>query len=504
MRLKLVHKGLLYLGVPLIIQAGFFLALSNLIARTEKSVERQTVHINIAHEMNFIIVHFCRVLVACGNGGGKGTVPVAQYRKLMDAHMAKLEEGIKSTSEDYQNVFNSSKKLIAAQYKLMELLQNENPDEPGSEFKQLVATRDVMHYAETTAPIIYNAWLKEEELLEQERLVDQKDRETIKQLVFWCSIFDFALAVILIAYFIKNITRRINLLVENARVLPTSRTLPNQVAGNDEIAFLDRAMHEAASELVKSSDYKRSLLEMIAHDLRNPLMAIGVAFEVMLKSAQDGHVTARDSRVRALRQTLQQITNLLESLLSLDRVEANELQLQLELVSADELIQDSYSLVHVQAEAKRVNLQLECGDNLFVIADRSRLLQVLSNLLGNAIKFAPEGSSVKLSAFAGDGTANTFFQPSSTVVFSVADKGPGIDASLHSQLFDKYFQVNAKDSGFPSFGAGFGLGLAISKQIIDKHAGKMGLCSEVGKGAVFWFSLALDRDDEGEAMEALS
>lgn len=499
MRLTLTHKGLLYLGLPLVIQAAFFLALSNLIARTEKSEERQTVHISIAHEMNFIIVHFCRVLVACGNGGGKGTMPVAQYRKLMDAHMAKLEDGIKSTSEDYQNVFNSSKKLITAQYTLMDLLQNESDDEPGSEFKRLVATKDVLRYAETTAPIIYNAWLKEEDLLEQERLIDQKDRETIKQLVLWCSIFDFVLAVVLIAYFIKNITRRINLLVENARVLPTSRTLPNKVSGNDEIAFLDQAMHDAASELVKSSDYKRSLLEMIAHDLRNPLMAIGVAFEVMLRSAQDGQVTAKDSRVRALRQTLQQITNLLESLLALDKVEANELQLALEVVTVSDLISDAYSLTHAQAEAKGIKIQLDSVENINVIADRSRLLQVLSNLLGNAIKFSPSGSTVNLAATIGDGTSRTFAQSSTSVVFSVRDNGPGIDATHHRRLFDKYFQVKEKDSVAKPFGAGFGLGLAICKQIIDKHGGEMGVASEPGKGSVFWFSLSVDREDDSES-----
>lgn len=488
MKLRILHKGLIYLCLPLVAQGLFLYELFNLIHQTERSMERQIVHINMSHEMNFIIIQFCRTLAACGNGGGGGTMPVAEYRKLMDLHLARLESNIKSTSEDYQQVFNSSRKLVTAQYDLLALLQSEagsGLDTMG----RLLVTKQLISSAQAAGPTIYQAWNKEEHLLEEERLNEQESREKIKKLVAWATIFDFILAIVFIVVFIKNITQRLNMLVKNARVLPSSAELPFKVSGSDEIAFLDEAMHEASAELLKAAGYRRSLLEMMAHDLRNPLMSIAVAFEVMLKSSQGGQVMVDGHKVRSLRQSLKQVTTLLDDLLALDRMEATELQLELSLINTRELVRDSCELVRAQADEKSIRLE-PLVDPAEIIVDRNRLLQVLGNLIGNAIRYSPAGSIVKVVVRNQKEAGN--------VVFLVVDQGPGIASELHDSLFEKYFQV--KQSKRISGGLGYGLGLAICKQIVVKHGGEIGIDSAPGQGATFWFTVPLDQplEDENE------
>jgi signal transduction histidine kinase len=486
MQLRIVHKGLIYLCLPLIAQSLFFYELFSLIGQTERSMERQTVHTNLSREIDFVIVQFCRTMAACGKPDGGGVMPVAEYRQLMNAHLAKLEANIKESSEDYRRVLFSSKRLIFAQYKLLALLQNPNGGVELDSLGRLLATQEMIKSAEAASPVIYAAWIKEEGLLEKERLKEQESRQKIKRLVLWASIFDFVLALVFIIAFIKNITQRLDLLVQNARLLPGSATLPYTVKGSDEIAFLDQALHDASDELARAAGYRRSLLEMMAHDLRNPLMAIGIAFEIMIETSRDGKIDVTEKRVKSLRQVLKQITTLLDDLLALDRMEASELQIDLDVVRAEDLVRDTCELVRAQADEKAIDLAVKVTP-LAVIGDRNRLLQVLSNFVGNAIRYSPARSKVTISA-EDDGRGNA--------VFSVTDQGPGIAADVQAKLFEKYFQV-AKGSGAPG-GLGYGLGLAICRLIVGKHGGEIGVRSEPGAGATFWFRLPLDEDDEDE------
>ncbi len=431
--------------------------------------------------MDFVIVSFCRTMAACGNGGTR-MMPLAEYKKLMESHLAKLESELKNSSEDYRQVFVSSKKLFQSQYELIDQLQHESDN---STLERYAATHKVIASAEAASPAIYAAWINEESLLEKERLKEQRFREKLKQLVLWSSVVDFLLAVALISFFVTNITRRLNLLMKNAKVLPASTALPYEVKGEDEIAVLDQAMHEASAELISAAEYRRSLLEMMAHDLRNPLMSIGLAFDVMLKTSREGQVAVPDKRVRSLRHSLDQITALLEDLLTPDRMESTKLELDLSLVKADELVSDACDFVRTQCDAKSITIESTI-DDASVIADHNRLMQVLSNFIGNAIRYSPAGSTVKVSVL----------QKNGRVRFAVADQGPGIPGALQGKLFEKYFQIPQGKKAVAS--TGYGLGLSICKQIITSHHGQIGVDSEVGRGSTFWFELPLDDDDDDD------
>ncbi|MDR3616385.1 MAG: HAMP domain-containing sensor histidine kinase [Candidatus Obscuribacterales bacterium] len=481
MRLRIVHKGLIYLCLPLAAQGIFFFQLFKLIEQTERSIVNQTRHINMSREMNFVIIQFCRTLANVSKGSS-GIMPLTQYKTLMDTHLAALEAYLKDTSEDYQQVFSSSKHLVSAQYKLLALLQNQDDDLPMNSLQRLMLTKEVIANAESAGPIVYNAWNNEERLLEEERLKEQESREKIKRLIVGASIFDFSLALVLITFFIKNITQRVDLLVKNARVLPTSSELPYKIGGTDEIAFLDSAMREASGELIKAAAHRKSLLQMLAHDLKNPLTAIGLSFEAMLLNAESGLITIAEKRIRTLHQSLTQITTLLEDMLALDKMEGTDLTLDVSFVSAADLVNDACNLVTTQAERKSIVLTSDV-ETVSIIGDRNRLVQVLSNFIGNAIRYSPSETTVLISVK----------KEKKTVRFAVSDQGPGIASHLHESVFEKFFRVeqNLKAGG----SSGYGLGLAICKQIVNKHNGAIGVESVPGNGATFWFSLPLDEEE---------
>lgn len=488
-KLKIVHKGLIYLCLPLVAQGYFAYQLFDLINQVEKSVEKQAIHIRMSREMSFTIIQFCRTLSAIGTnarfGSTKGLMPAAEYRKLMDDHLARLDKDIKITSADYQQVYNQSRKLIDSQYSLLQLIETGGEESALDTINRLALTKSVISNAQAAGMVIYRAWGSEEELLAKEREHEAESREKIKSLIWFASIFDLTLALALIATFITNITKRINLLVKNATVLPSSKELPYTVKGGDEIAYLDEAMHKASQELQEAAGYRRSLIEMMAHDLRSPLTAIGIAFDVMLKSSTAGSVSVPDSKIRYLRQSLKQTTTLMEDLLALDRMEATQLELELDLVSAKQIVEDSCELLSAQAQQKSLTIKTNI-ENLDVIVDRNRIVQVLSNLISNAIRYSPDNSTILVKVSKRQNHAH----------FSVSDQGPGIDIDLQDHIFEKYYQV--KNSQKAANGIGYGLGLAISKQIITRHGGEIGVDSMPAKGSDFWFDIPLDKADDDD------
>lgn len=161
------------------------------------------------------------------------------------------------------------------------------------------------------------------------------------------------------------------------------------------------------------------------------------------------------------------------------------------LINTRELVRDSCELVKAQADEKSIRIE-PVVDPAEIIVDRNRLLQVLGNLIGNAIRYSPAGSRVKVVV--------RKQKEAGTVIFSVIDQGPGIASELHDSLFEKYFQV--KQAKKISGGLGYGLGLAICKQIIVKHGGEIGIDSVPGQGATFWFTVPLDQPLEDEEEDA--
>jgi two-component system, chemotaxis family, sensor kinase Cph1 len=217
------------------------------------------------------------------------------------------------------------------------------------------------------------------------------------------------------------------------------------------------------------------LVAVVSHDLRNPLGVIQMQAAILLQTVGRGGddfsrriQTSTDHIQRAVRH----MNTLIRDLLDLAKLEAGRFTLQCSPCQMDDLVEESLLILRPLAEAKRITLTSDLGAAA-VNADRDRIFQVLSNLVGNAIKFTPEGGSIFVRAET----------ESTGVRVTVSDTGPGIPPDQLANLFDRYWQARRSDQ------EGSGLGLFIAKGIVEAHGGRIWTEARAGAGATFIFML---------------
>jgi K+-sensing histidine kinase KdpD len=220
---------------------------------------------------------------------------------------------------------------------------------------------------------------------------------------------------------------------------------------------------------------REDVLGVVAHDLRNPLNLVANGAEMLT----DFNVTAeRRAQIAAVVQrSVKQMNRLIGDLLDATRLQNGRLGLDLEDVSVGSLLQQAEEAFRPLADRRHIHLEMSpVGPELRVRADAGRVLQVIGNLVGNALKFTDEGGHVAVRATAeGLGSRN--------VLFAVADDGPGIPAEGRDKLFERFWQARQRDN------RGVGLGLAICRGLVEAHGGRIWVDSEVGKGSTFYFTL---------------
>jgi PAS domain S-box-containing protein len=226
------------------------------------------------------------------------------------------------------------------------------------------------------------------------------------------------------------------------------------------------------------------MIQVVSHDLRNPLQSISTAAALLQR---DGAPERRRRSLETISIATSQMTRLLQDLLDISQMDAGRFSVASESVDAAALIKEGQTLFGSVAEEKRI--QLECrtpAAAVSITADRGRIMQVLSNLVGNALKFVPEGGTITIAAE----------RQGARVRFSVADTGIGLSAEDQARVFDRFWR------GDRGRERGAGLGLALAKGIIEAHGGEIGVQSVLGQGCTFYF--LLDADPVAPAAEIAS
>ena len=217
------------------------------------------------------------------------------------------------------------------------------------------------------------------------------------------------------------------------------------------------------------------LVAVVSHDLRNPLGVIQMQAAILLQTVGSGseEFSRRiQTSVDHIQRAVRRMNTLIRDLLDLAKLEAGRFTLQCTRCQINELVEESLLILRPLAEAKWITLTSDLrGD--FVNADRDRIFQVLSNLVGNAIKFTPERGSIFVRAEA----------LNKEVRVTVSDTGPGIPREQLANVFDRYWQARRSDQ------EGSGLGLFIAKGIIEAHGGRIWTEAHAGTGATFTFIL---------------
>ena len=216
------------------------------------------------------------------------------------------------------------------------------------------------------------------------------------------------------------------------------------------------------------------LVAVVSHDLRNPLGVIQMQAAVLLQTVGGNEEFSRRIQTSTdhIQRAVRRMNTLIRDLLDLAKLEAGRFTLQCSRCQINELIEEALLILRPLAEARQITLISDLR-GAAVNADRDRIFQVLSNLVGNAIKFTPERGSICVRAEA----------LNAEVRVTVSDTGPGIPEHQLANVFDRYWQARRSDQ------EGSGLGLFIAKGIVEAHGGSIWAEAHVGRGATFTFML---------------
>ncbi|HYN81380.1 MAG TPA: ATP-binding protein [Gemmatimonadaceae bacterium] len=245
-----------------------------------------------------------------------------------------------------------------------------------------------------------------------------------------------------------------------------------QLAQMCSVALENARLYKAAQDATRARD---DLVAIVSHDLRNPIHTINMAASFLLDvaPADDRRVTSR-RQLEVIRRSANRANRLISDLLDVARIQAGGLAVEPVPVDAASLVQEAMEAAAPLATGKKLTIEREVPENLpAVCSDRDRVLQVFGNLIGNAIKFTPEGGRITIRA-----ESETL-----AVRFSVRDTGPGIPPEHAAHVFDRYWQAKSTAK------LGTGLGLSIAKGIVEAHSGRIWVESEPGQGASFFFTL---------------
>jgi len=240
---------------------------------------------------------------------------------------------------------------------------------------------------------------------------------------------------------------------------------------NDELQRLYR-------ELESSSTHKSEFLANMSHELRTPLNAI-IGFSQVLRERMFGQINAKQEEyLDDILSSGSHLLSLINDVLDLSKVEAGRIQLDVARFSLGDALDRGVVMVRERALANRVAITLKAAPDVdFVDGDERRIRQVIFNLLANAVKFTPAGGTVAVVSERVNGE----------VRISVTDTGPGVRPEDHERIFEEFQQSEVGTA----HGEGTGLGLALSKRLVELHGGRIWVESEPGRGSSFVFALPL-------------
>jgi signal transduction histidine kinase/GGDEF domain-containing protein len=257
--------------------------------------------------------------------------------------------------------------------------------------------------------------------------------------------------------------------------------------------FADQ-LERANQELRRVDAMKSEFVSVASHELRTPLAAIKNAVQLML-SGKTGEVNENQEKFLSMAdRNINRLTNILNDLLSLSRIESGKIELNFQNVALKRIIELTASSIRPQADVKSIQIEVGVPEQLpAVYGDPEKIEQILTNLIGNSIKFTAEGGKILITAKPlPKGKEGGY---GDRVDVSVIDTGIGIPPEHLESIFEKFHQV---EGSLHRSVSGTGLGLAITKGLVEAHQGKIWAESEVGKGSTFIFTLPMA---EGERRE---
>lgn len=286
------------------------------------------------------------------------------------------------------------------------------------------------------------------------------------------------------------VTRKFVLRKMNRTIMKAEHNYQQQIANlqmqlSGKVNMLEGMVEKlrlSNQELNRLNDIRAKFMSIAAHDLRQPLSAIqGFTSVLMMDRNTTNNAAGGDSGQVALNNILKATDNmnmLMADLIDISRIESGQFKMDMQPFNFNALLNDVVALQNVGAQKKGIFLQMYVyPEEVTVVADRFRISQVINNLMGNAIKFSPQGGRIEA----------RFYVRGDELVFKLTDNGPGVLHSEKDKIFQKFHQSDVDRTAKKQ---GWGLGLSIAQEIVQAHGGEIGVESAgLGQGSTFWFTI---------------
>jgi signal transduction histidine kinase len=309
---------------------------------------------------------------------------------------------------------------------------------------------------------------------EQEEQAQRKDQQFITVVVPLALLFNLFVAYFLAKWFHRDIALRLEQLVKVAKTLPLNKRFTKPLGGNDELSQFGSELSRVSCDLADATEMRQSLMQMMAHDVRSPLMAVDISIEMLEVSLTEHLSPGGVSQLTEAGGAISECLLLVNDLLLLEKLDNSGEQLILESHDINEVFCAAQRKVLNYAEQKSVEIVNEVASQVLMI-DADLVSLVMQRMLLTAVQRTPIGTKVLC----------TGAQDTTDFRLSIRDQGALITNELGEKLFDKFY-VAGRESDVP----GFGLGLAVAKPIIELHGGAIGQGSST-KCNFIWLELPL-------------
>ncbi len=270
-------------------------------------------------------------------------------------------------------------------------------------------------------------------------------------------------------------------LLKGIRSISRDRPIdPIKINSSDELGELASSFNEMAMRLKEEQRMRSDFISMLSHEIRTPLTSIRESINLINEGIM-GDVNERQKRFLEIAGfEMGRVSELLNRIMQVSYLESGALEIQTESIQVSEFVNICINQMRPSLEGKDISIEVNIDPNLSnTMGDPKFIQQVFVNLIGNAIKFSPSNSAVRVAA--------TFHQNRNFLQFTVADSGPGIPEDEQPFIFNKYYRAK----GVRGHMDGAGLGLSIARHIIEAHGGNIWVISEMGKGTAFYFTLPI-------------
>lgn len=481
LQLKLAHKLLILVVLPLSFNLCFVFVLSGLLRNAEIELHRETHSKAVIAESNELVKNFydasSATIAYAVSPSQQVTNEYLKRIELIPARLRSLEllvSGSERQRAAFSEVFRSTNKAL-------ELLKNiKNDLDSGGNVRNLSSAsflrKKVTGSVSALITHVHDLVAEERQIEEIAPQAQARFRDWIIACLVGGIMLNIFLAVALALFVSQTTVSRLKVLMDNTRRIVGRQQLNPAVGGNDEIAHLDSTFHDMARELAHAERQKQEVISMVSHDLRSPLMSLDFSL-TLIGSGKYGELNERGHKELTSAETsAKRLIRLINDLLDIEKIESGKMNVHKMPLEFKALAEHSADAVQALAVAKDIEVVIESPGDVEFPGDADRLEQVIINLLGNAIKFSPNNSKVVISCEEKD----------KFVEIRVTDSGPGIPPEYKKKVFDRFQQVSRGDGKEKE---GTGLGLAISRAIVEAHGGSIGVDSEGANGSSFWLRI---------------